>query len=100
MSAYQSQPIYQPHDNETYMSITRITSRMEFMIVLHFRWRLVVGSSPPQDLVFAMHFDDFLLVVSDERAVVSLIESPLFIDGNVFLAHLHQDHVDGTNGSS
>jgi hypothetical protein len=63
------------------------------MIRVHRRGRLVVRSAPPLDLVHATFSDTLLLVFTRQVAIISLVESPALVDGNVFLPELHQRNV-------
>lgn len=70
------------------------------MVIRHVGWWFVVRSSPAFDLVGTVDLDNFFLVETHEITVGAFVQSPILVDGNVFLSHLHQDDIDCSDGSS
>mmetsp|Transcript_5317 Transcript_5317/g.11820 ORF Transcript_5317/g.11820 Transcript_5317/m.11820 type:complete len:231 (-) Transcript_5317:13-705(-) len=84
----------------SYISVTRFKLWVIGMIGSHWRRWLVIGASPPFDLILAKLLDHIFLVMSHEISIGSFVESPGFAHGNVFLSGFHQHNVDRTNGPS
>lgn len=89
----QAHTVIQPVTILTYMSIPWILSGVIFMIWRHGRRGFVVTSSPTLNLFLTMYLHGLLLVLSYKVSVISFIETPMFMNGDIFLPQLHQNQV-------
>mmetsp|Transcript_7959 Transcript_7959/g.16433 ORF Transcript_7959/g.16433 Transcript_7959/m.16433 type:complete len:423 (-) Transcript_7959:513-1781(-) len=80
-------------DEVFHVAVARVPCRVVLVAVAHRGGWLVVGPPPGLDLFLSVDLDGFLLVLADELAVVALVQSPVLVNGDVFLLDLHQDQV-------
>lgn len=79
--------------------VTSISLGVALIRVLKRRRGDVIGSSPHKHLLLTMLSSSLGLVETLKSAIVSLIESPMLVDGDIVLTELSDDGVVGYNGS-
>src|SRR5690606_18109309 len=80
--------------------VTRITVLGELRTGLDGRRRDVVGTAPEHELLLAVLVADLLLVLSLQRAVVTLVETPVTLDRNPVTVGAVKGEVRRRNGAA